>query len=100
MNFRHNLMILIRESLLLKPEPLIALYPHKHYHGYYINPKNLDVYSIKSGTLKKMKASVWNGETYVTLSHKGHRKHLIVKYLKSSINYNPADSIDVSVKLG
>jgi hypothetical protein len=107
MNFKNKLLNAIVDAMFTiaqaepvsKPHNSLALYPHKLYHGYYINPKNLDVYSIKSGKLKKMKQSVWDGEIYVSLSHHGQRKPQIVRYLKSSIDYNPANSVTLSVNL-
>ena len=102
MNLKQTIIKCVREYFMLNPnpEPGLTLFPHKHYTGYFINPATLDVYSIKSGTLKKMKTSFYKGDKWVSLSHKGQRKHHIVRYLKSSIDRNPKDSIKLPIKFG
>lgn len=80
-----------------KPE---VLYPHRLIPGYYISLEEIEVYSIKSGRLKRLKKSTWKGKTTVAMSHKGKAvyQNLNPKILKKFIEKRPKHTIMLNVK--
>jgi hypothetical protein len=80
------------------PAP-IELLPHKYFYGYYIDLHEKEVYSIKSGKLKKLQKKTWKGVTSVTLSHQGKSKTQVIDKLGKFVDRKPTNTILLHVSM-
>ena len=78
----------------------VKLYPHDKYPGYFIDPVNLVVYSIKSGTLRPLKLNSWKGKQMYTLSHQSIKHYHHRKWLKKCIDKHPKNTIKLDIVKG
>lgn len=76
------------------------LHPISKAPGYYVSIEREEVYSIKSGELKKLQRKLWDGHFRCQLSVKGKRRSIIAerKFLMRIAEFDTANYITLPVK--
>tara|TARA_B000000565_G_scaffold255758_1_gene237530 strand:+ start:49393 stop:49740 length:348 start_codon:yes stop_codon:yes gene_type:complete len=76
------------------------LYPIAKAPGYYVSIEREEVYSIKSGELKKLQRKLWDGHYRCQLSVKGKKRGIIAerKFLMRIAEFDTGNYLTLPVK--